>query len=56
LSRNIHIPNASSSYASSLDDGSADITEADLLAVVTAYNAATGLSFTLVSARYTSEG
>lgn len=56
LQRNIHIPNASSSYASTLDDGSADIEAQDLKDVVTAYNTATGLTFVLVSARYTSEG
>lgn len=53
--REIHIPQASNSYAGSVP-GYADITNADLLAVVTAYNTATGLSFTLIQAKYTSEG
>jgi hypothetical protein len=55
LTRNIHIPQASNSYAGDVE-GYADITNADLLDVVTKYNTATGLSFTLIQAKYTSEG
>jgi hypothetical protein len=54
--RNIHIPQVSQSYKSSLNDGSIDITNADILAVVSAYSTATGTTWTLVSGRYTSEG
>lgn len=53
--RNIHIPQASSSYVGSVP-GFADITDTDLLAVVSTYSTAVGSTWTLTEARYTSEG
>lgn len=54
--RTINISQVSKSYASTLNDGSIDITNADVLAMVAAYSTATGSTWTLVSARYTSNG
>jgi acetylglutamate kinase len=54
--RNIHVPQMSQSYKSSLNDGSIDITQADVLAIVSTYSTAVGSTWTLVSGRYTSEG
>lgn len=54
--RSLHIPQASTSYKAAINDGSVDITNADILAVVAAYNTATGGAWTLVSGRFTSEG
>lgn len=54
--RSLHIPQVSTSYKAAINDGSVDITDADILDVVTKYNAATGGAWVLISGRFTSEG
>ena len=56
MTRTLHIPQVSTSYKASINDGSVDITNADILDIVTKYNTATGLTFILQSGHYTQEG